>query len=91
MEQMNTDGLALVRIDYNAVDIPDSVKQTHPVLYEEGGAICCLLGPNPAAGIFGRGKTAKEAMANFDERFQERLDHPIPGDPVSEFIQQRHV
>ena len=91
MEQMNTDGLTLVRIDYNAADIPDSVKQTHPVLYEQGDSICCLLGPDPATGIFGRGKTAKEAMANFDKQFQERLDHPIQGDPVSEFIQQRHI
>jgi len=91
MEQMNTDGLVLVRIDYDAADLPDSVKRTHPVLYEQGGSICCLLGPDPATGIFGRGSTPKEAMANFDRQFQERLERPIPGDEVSEFIQQRHI
>jgi hypothetical protein len=91
MEQMNTDGLTLVRVDYDAEDIPESVKQTHPVIYEDGQGYCCLLGPDPATGIFGRGKTLREAMADFDRHFQDRLEHPIKGDPVSEFIQQRHI
>lgn len=91
MEQMNTEGLDLVRIDYEAADTPESVKKTHPVLYVKGDGFCCLLGPDPNAGIYGCGKTVQLAMTEFDRLFQERLEHPIQGDPVSEFIQQRHV
>lgn len=91
MEQMNTEGLNLVRVDYNAADIPDSVKQTHPVVYEDVNGYSCLLGPDPSAGIFGQGKTPKEAMVDFDRQFQQRLENPVKGDPVSEFIQQRHI
>jgi len=91
MEQMNTEGLALVRIDYDSADVPESVKQTHPVVYQDDGDYCCVLGPDPERGIFGRGKTLKDAMSKFDRQFQDRLEHPIMGDPVSEFIQQRHI
>jgi hypothetical protein len=91
MEQMNTEGLALVRVDYDSADVPDSVKQTHPVVYRNGGEYCCVLGPDPERGIFGRGKTLNDALSKFDRQFQERLEHPIKGDPVSEFIQQRHI
>ena len=91
MIQMNTDGLLVVRIDYQAADIPESVHATHPVLYRQGEGYCCLLGPDEARGIIGRGATEKAALNDFDLQFQQRLDHPIPGDPVSEFIQHRHV
>jgi hypothetical protein len=91
MEQMNTEGLTLVRIDYDSADTPESVKTTHPVLYQEGEQYCCLLGPDVARGIVGRGETPAKAMAEFDRQFQERLEHPIEGDPVSAFILQRHI
>lgn len=88
---MNTDGLQIVRIDYGAADIPDSVQQSRPVLYLKGDQYCCLLGPDQTRGIPGCGKTVKEALADYDLHFRQRLEHPIPGDPVSEFIQHRHV
>ena len=88
---MNTDGLTIVRIDYNAPGTPESVKNTRPVLYVNGDGFCCLLGPDPAAGIYGCGKTEGQAMAEFDRLFQERFEKPVKGDPVSDFIQQRHI
>jgi hypothetical protein len=91
MEQMNTEGLELVRIDYEAADTPESVKKTHPVVYVSGEDFCCLLGPDRKTGIYGCGKTVEQALMEFDRLFQERLAHPVTGDPVSEFIQQRHV
>jgi len=91
MEQMNTEGLELVRIDYDAADTPESVKQTHPVLYVDRDEFCCLLGPDPNAGIYGCGKTVQQALSEFDRRFPERKENPVHGDPVSEFIQQRHI
>jgi hypothetical protein len=91
MEQMNTDGLELVKIDFDSAATPMSVQQTHPAMYLEDGLYCCLLGPNPEAGIFGRGKSPAEAMAEFDKHFQSLLEHPVNGDPVSDFIHNRHI
>jgi hypothetical protein len=91
MEQMNTEGLALVNIDYDSPDTPESVKNTHPILYLQDPGYCCLLGPDPNSGIAGRGKTPKEAMTAYDRQYQDRLEHPIEGDAVSAFILQRHI
>jgi hypothetical protein len=91
MEQMNTDGLNLVRIDYNAGNIPESVQDTKPVIYLRGDQYCCVLGPNPESGISGCGPTTGEALTNFDLRYKERLKNPISGDAVSEYIQHRHI
>lgn len=91
MEQMNTDGLTLVSIDFDAEDTPASVKRTHPVLYVDGDGYSCLLGPDPASGIYGHGKAPKDALKDFDRHFQDRLEHPMNGDPVADFIQQRHI
>jgi hypothetical protein len=91
MEQMKSDGLNVVPIDYNDVETPDSVKNTHPLLYKEDDAYHCILGPGPKAGISGQGQTAHDAFTDFDKHFQHLLENPVPGDPVSDFIQQRHI
>jgi hypothetical protein len=91
LEQMKTDGLSVVTINYDDKETPESVKQTHPILYLDGDSYCCLLGPDPEAGIFGCGPTPSQALQDFDTRFQHLLAHPVKGDPVSEFIQHRHI
>jgi len=63
----------------------------HPLVYVNGNTYCCLLGPDPQAGIFGTRATVMDAFQDFDGHFKERLSHPITGDPVSDFIQQRHI
>ena len=91
MEQMQANDLKVIPVDFNATTIPVSVRQTHPLVYEDGDAICCVLGPDPQRGIFGCGATVAAALADFDVHFNELLKHPIEGDPVSEFIRQRHI
>jgi len=97
MEQMKPDGLEVVNVNYGDPNLPKSVRDTHPLVWfdhDEGsnkGAFCCVLGPDPQAGVFGCGDTLQQALAEFDRHFQELADHPVAGDPVSEFIQQRHV
>jgi hypothetical protein len=91
MEQMKPEGYEVVAIDYSDPTIPESVQQTRPLLYIDGDAYCCILGPNPETGIFGRGPSISEALDNFDRQFQKLAANPIAGDPVSEFIQGRHV
>lgn len=88
---MDTQGLQVVRIDYEAADIPEPVRQTRPILYRQGEDYCCLLGPDQSSGILGRGSSVQEALSDFTRHFQQRLEHPISGDPVSEFIQHRHI
>jgi len=41
--------------------------------------------------LFGRGATVAAALADFDVHFNQLLEHPIEGDPASEFIRQRHI
>jgi hypothetical protein len=92
MEQMQPGGLQVVPVDYNNDDsLPLSVKNTHPLIYLDGDTFCCVLGPDPVSGIFGRGDSLKDALDDFDKHFQELLQRPVPGDPVSEYIQGRHV
>jgi hypothetical protein len=91
MEQMQANGLKVIPVDFDADTIPVSARQTHPLVYEDGNAICCILGPDPQRGIFGCGATVEAALADFDAHFKELLEHPKEGDPVSEFIRQRHI
>jgi hypothetical protein len=91
MEQMKPDGLEVVSLDYTDDTIPESVQRTHPLVYMDGSAYCCILGPDPQTGIFGCGPSVNDALQDFDHHFQDRLANPVDGDPVSEFIQQRHV
>jgi hypothetical protein len=91
MEQMKADGLDVVEVDFNDKALPESVQQTHPLVFKDGTSYCCVLGPDPQTGIFGCGPTIKEALEDFDLHFREVLAHPIEGDPVSEYIRHRHV
>ena len=91
MEQMNSDGVNAVAIDYDNPATPESVQETHPLLYREGNDFCCILGPDPKSGIFGHGPTAQDALTDFDNHYREIETHPIPGNPISDFIQHRHI
>lgn len=91
MEQMKPDGLQVVHIDYMNDSLPESVQRTHPLVYMDGSAYCCVLGPDPRTGIFGCASSLNEALEDFDRHYQDLLAHPVKGDPVSEFIQQRHI
>jgi hypothetical protein len=91
MEQMKPDGLDVVHLNYADNNLPESVQQTHPLVYIDGDAYCCILGPDPERGVFGCGRSVKEALDDFDRHYAERLAQPVQGDPVSEFIQQRHI
>jgi len=63
---MKVDNNAIIRIDYDADDLPATAKQYKPILFREGSLICCLLGPDPRSGIFGCGPTLSEALKDWD-------------------------
>lgn len=84
---MSGNGLELVKLDYNAPELPKSVRRTQPLLFRDGDSFCCVLGPDPQAGIFGCGQTVEAALVDFDSSYRKLLDHPRPGDEVSDYIQ----
>ena len=88
---MSTQGLETVFMDFEAPGVPDSVREYHPVVYKEGTDFCCILGPDPQTGIFGQGATIPEALADFDSHLKKLKENPIKGDPVSDFIEHRHI
>jgi hypothetical protein len=74
MQQMPIPEEAKVEIDFDQPNIPLAVKILEPVVFKEGDAYCCLLGPDPQEGIFGCGKSSDEAVQDWNKHFQEMVD-----------------
>ena len=91
MRQMNATGLPVIAIDLDAPDVPESVRDFHPILFKDGNEFRCILGPDAETGVLGRGQTAAEAMADFDQKVLKLKKNPVTGDDVSDFIQHRHI
>jgi hypothetical protein len=76
MKQFEINELLKVQIDYNDIDIPDSVKIFKPLVYEDGNGYCVILGPDPQVGIFGCGPTPKEALWDWDKHLDDfKMNH----------------
>lgn len=74
--KMKVDQNAIIRIDYDADDLPATAKAYKPVLFREGNLICCLLGNDPRDGIFGCGSTLSEAIKDWDADFKRHKTIP---------------
>ena len=68
--KMKVEQSAIIRIDYDADDLPPTAKEYKPILFREGNLICCLLGTDPRSGIFGCGATLTEAIKDWDADFK---------------------
>lgn len=86
MEQMKMDGLEVVTLDYQSADLPEFVRKLKPAVYKDGDSFCCLLGPDPQAGVFGCGKTKDEALADWNNHVVEGLAKHSLGDEVADFV-----
>jgi hypothetical protein len=79
--KMKMDQNAIIRIDYDADDLPATAKEHKPLVFREGNLICCLLGADPRSGIFGCGPTIPEALKDWDLDFKRhlavRMDKPV--------------
>ena len=73
MKQMSVDDSLVVHLNYDREDLPQSVKEFRPILFQEGDAFCCLLGPDPRIGVFGCGQTKEEAIKDWDADFRQRI------------------
>jgi hypothetical protein len=88
MKQLEVPDELKVAIDPNDEKIPDSVKTFQPVLFKDGNSFCCVLGPDPQEGVFGCGKTAIEALKDWDKNLQQRMEVTDKDDEVAAFIQR---
>jgi hypothetical protein len=87
IRQMNLYGLETVPIDYQAAQIPPSVKEFKPAIFKHGTSFCCILVADPQAGVFERGETPEEALADWDRHLRERAKDPKDGNYLDEYIQ----
>jgi hypothetical protein len=62
-----------VKVDFELSDFPRTVKVIKPVVFREGNAFCCAIGPDPNTGVFGYGTTAKNAIDDWDAKLMDRL------------------
>lgn len=65
MRSINTNEIEVVAIDYTIAGIPDIARQLKPVVFIDGSAYSCLLGPDPQSGVFARGNTPLDAVKNW--------------------------
>ena len=77
------------RLDYEGAEVPATVQLFKPVVYKDGTDYCCLMGPDPQIGVFGCGETPEEAVEDWADDLEERLQKQDPDDEVAQYIRQR--
>jgi hypothetical protein len=85
MRQMNVPEEMKVKIDFSAPGIPSSVKMFRPLVFHDGDAFCCVLGPDPQLGVFGCGETLEKALTDWDGHLKEQISQDRESD-VSKYI-----
>lgn len=88
MEQMQIDPESRIEIDYQDWTVNAATKALQPVVFKQGDAYFCLLGPDPQVGIFGCGDTAFDAITDWEQNMQARVQNQ-PNDEVSRYVKQR--
>lgn len=74
MKQMKIPKEMEVPANYDSDKLPQTVKTLHPVIFHDGDAFCCLLGPDPETGVFGCGITQEDAVKDWDIALHQRID-----------------
>lgn len=86
MKQLNVPDEMKVYIDYADNHVPASVKKIQPLLFKDGDAYCCVLGPDPQKEVFGCGKTPIAALKDWDKSLRQRMKTSDKNDEVTAFI-----
>lgn len=68
--------------------LPPAVKEFRPLVYQEGNAYCCVLGPNPQAGVAGCGSSPQDALMDWNEDFKRRIQNKanVHRNEVTQFL-----
>lgn len=86
MEQMRIPQEMVIRFNYEAKDVPRSVKKLRPVIFQDGNDFCCVLGPDMRRGIFGCGLSPQEALKNWQRNLDERMKNYPEDDEVANHV-----
>jgi hypothetical protein len=86
MKQMDINEEMKVAIDFEAENLSQEIRELRPVVFQEEDSFCCLLGPDPQAGIFGCGNTPQEALSDWQKHLKERVQQPIGNDEVAQYV-----
>ncbi|WP_205512819.1 hypothetical protein [Longitalea arenae] len=88
MQQMHVPEEDIITIDFDAGDIPASVREFRPMVFREADRFCCILGPDPEIGIFGSGTSIEEALRDWDNDFKRRIQNLQPAyNEVDQYLQ----
>ena len=83
---MEIDQAAVIPIDYEHTDLPATVRQFKPVVFKEGDAFCCILGPDPQSGVFGCGDSKEDAIRDWNNHFLDEINNPTEGNETTRYI-----
>lgn len=86
MIQMVIDPSLVVDFDFTRPEVNRTLKNLQPVVYKDGTAYNCLLGPDLERGILGTGATPEEAIYQWEKNLQQRIQEPAEDDEVAEFV-----
>lgn len=86
MEQIRIPREMIVRFDYEAKDVPSSVRELRPVIFQDGNDFCCVLGPDMRNGIFACGLSPQEALKNWQRNLVERIKNHAEDDEVAIYV-----
>ncbi|MFC3199993.1 hypothetical protein ACFOET_20400 [Parapedobacter deserti] len=83
MEQMKVAEERLVKLDYEDANLPLSIKELRPVVFEGSEGYYCVLGPDVNKGIVGSGTTIKAALASWEDALGKRMKNLKEHDEVA--------
>lgn len=86
MVQMHVAPQDRVDVNFQRESLPISIKIFQPVLFQDGEGYGCLWGPDFHAGIYGQGKTAEEALSNWDLHLRDRIKSKDHEDDVAQHV-----
>ena len=88
MKQLDVPAEMKVDIDLSDKKIPASAKMLMPLVFKDGDAYCCVLGPDASQGVFGSGKTVIEAIKEWDKNLERKKKITDPDDEVAFYIHE---
>jgi len=86
MKQMQIDPAKIVKIDFTKPETNRTLKTLQPVVFKEDELFCCLLGEDRAQAIIGYGNTPEEAIYDWEQNLQKRIDQHEDNDELAEFV-----
>lgn len=60
-----------VQVDFTSMDLPESVKNFRPEVYQDSGCYSCVLGAGADA-VYAEGDSIEAALIAWDKAFHEK-------------------